>query len=122
MQMSEQAQAVTLQEKTKKAKQMESSGKTYSILGFTLFVFGIVLSTFYSKTPPWTTWIILPGAIFIMAFGLIEICLGATQYRKLSKQMKTLPLVTQTCSKCGKQIPQGDFEFCPFCGNSLKTS
>lgn len=121
MQMSEQAQVVSLQEKMKKAKRMESSGKTYSILGFILFAFGIVLSTFYSKMPPWTTWIILPGAIFIMAFGLIEICVGATQYSKLSKQIKTLPIVTSTCSRCGKQIPQGDFEFCPYCGNLLET-
>lgn len=26
------------------------------------------------------------------------------------------------CPKCGKDMPQGDFDFCPFCGNSLTNS
>ena len=24
------------------------------------------------------------------------------------------------CSQCGKELPKGNFMFCPFCGNSLK--
>ena len=45
-------------------------------------------------------------------------------YRK--EELRILGLINQItistpkCSNCGKEITQGNFEFCPFCGNSLK--
>ncbi|MBN1245115.1 zinc-ribbon domain-containing protein [Candidatus Bathyarchaeota archaeon] len=40
---------------------------------------------------------------------------------QLSKrQIEQLSNHISKCPNCGKQIPQGDFGFCPFCGTSLK--
>jgi rRNA maturation endonuclease Nob1 len=36
-------------------------------------------------------------------------------------RMKQLANGFHKCSVCGKSIPQGNFEFCPFCGKPLKT-
>ena len=38
---------------------------------------------------------------------------------KEGKKHNLIPTIT-ACPHCHKQITQGNFEFCPFCGNSLK--
>jgi len=41
------------------------------------------------------------------------------QLRK--RQIEQLSKSAGKCPDCGKEIPQGSFAFCPFCGTSLKT-
>jgi len=65
------------------------------------------------------------GIITAMVVGTVVVFSVDRHYR--SEEFKILGLIQQMtfqipkCPNCGKEIPQGDFEFCPFCGNSLKT-
>ncbi len=39
--------------------------------------------------------------------------------KKLIKKLADMTVKVSTCVKCGKQIPKGNFTFCPFCGSAL---
>jgi rRNA maturation endonuclease Nob1 len=39
---------------------------------------------------------------------------------KILELIQQLAMSIPKCTSCGKQIPQGNFDFCPFCGNPLK--
>jgi len=39
---------------------------------------------------------------------------------QIKLELLKLGASSKSCANCGKQLSQGNFEFCPFCGNSLK--
>ena len=45
---------------------------------------------------------------------------NAINNQLIKRQIKQLTNRGNKCPNCGKEIPQGDFGFCPFCGTSLK--
>ena len=53
----------------------------------------------------------------------VGICMSVpynSQYKKLKKELESINASFPKCPKCGKELPQRNFEFCPFCGNPLK--
>lgn len=39
---------------------------------------------------------------------------------KLARELLDTIVRIPPCPKCGKQIPQGNYAFCPFCGTALE--
>ena len=115
--MSEEAKLAYLQEKIKEAKRGERSGTILSVVGIFAVAIGFGLIPHIGAIAG--TFIGVGGLIAIIT-GVFEWFYCSRQYLKLMEQFKALANVMPTCSKCGKQIPQGTYAFCPFCGTSLK--
>ena len=58
--------------------------------------------------------IVIPGSVIGSYYG--------NKKNKLMKELERMAIDYPKCSKCGKEIPSGDYEFCPFCAASLKGS
>ena len=60
----------------------------------------------------------------IGAIGTVLFFVGEFVYEKekagLMNELNHLSIKIPICPKCGKQVPEGNFAFCPFCGASLK--
>ena len=113
---SEEAKIAYLQEKIKETKSRERGGDI-------IFGFGIVMVVIYflfdQLRPPSNILYLVIGIPFL-AWGIIQ---GTYFYLKrsdLMEQMRQMAFVNPKCPNCGKELPQGNFEFCPFCGKSLK--
>lgn len=110
--MSEQAQLFLLQRRLNEIKNY----KRYAlILGIT---FSIVLALIW----PFDFFI---GLFLAMFVGTAIVWGVEWHYRKeefrILQMIQKMAISIPKCPKCGKEIPQGNFDFCPFCGNSLKT-
>jgi hypothetical protein len=68
---------------------------------------------------PWLTWGILMWVICVY-WCLSSARQAKKQCNELLEQMKGFTFTKLKCSNCQKEIPIGNFEFCPFCGNPLK--
>ena len=115
--MSEEAKLVYLQEKLDEAKKRERSGWWAFIIGLIFAVFGYVFIDFQ---PTGGILLIICGVVLV-AVGIVESWyLGFYQKTKLMEQLEKMAIKTPICPKCGKEIPKGNFKFCPFCGASLE--
>jgi hypothetical protein len=115
--LSEQAKLTFLQEKIKDAKNRERSGHIFGLCGIILAVVGF---TFYSYG--WLGWSPLALGIIgviIAIFGIFENLFYSRERIRLMRELERMATKILTCSKCGKQIPQGNYTFCPFCGSPL---
>lgn len=115
--MSEQARLIYLQEKIKEAKGRERSGWIAFIIGVVFAVMGFGFSDFLGQGGT----LMGIGGILLAGIGAVESFYYTYQHSKLLEQLKKMATVTPTCPKCGKEIPQGNYAFCPFCGASLKS-
>jgi hypothetical protein len=114
--LSEQARLVYLQEKMRQAKREERFGTLIFVTGV-IFITIYTLLTQYSPSPS-GIWILVIGLVFA-ALGFAGIGYYSYQHMLLMKQLEKMTIKILTCPKCGKQIPQGNFTFCPFCGSPL---
>jgi hypothetical protein len=112
--MSEQARRVYLQEAIKETKRRKISGWIEFIIGTGLMGVGLFLID-----PPLSYWLLF-GGLFLAILGFYSINVNVRKESLLRKELSLMPKVTSKCLSCGKEIPQGNFDFCPFCGNSLK--
>jgi len=110
MSLSEQAELIYLQEKLKDARSYETIGAVMIFLGILVVGLGCFLSN-----------------SVLLIFGVVVISIGVAysgyygfQRFKLMEQLKKMSTLTSTCPKCGKEMPKGNFTFCPFCGSSLE--
>jgi hypothetical protein len=117
LRLSEQAKLTYLQEKIKEARSAQKGGWILFILGLADSVIGFGLSPVSGQVG------ILMGIVGIplAGMGLGVVFYYIYQYNRLLEQLKLIATVTPKCPKCGKELPQGDLTFCPFCGTSLKT-
>jgi hypothetical protein len=114
--MSEQARPAYLQKAIKEAKRRKMSGWIEFIVGTALIGAGLFL-----LDPPLSYWLLV-GGLVLAVFGFYSINVNVRKESLLMKEASSLPKVTPTrCPSCGKRIPQENFEFCPFCGKSLKS-
>ena len=65
------------------------------------------------------------GTVMILSLGLMVLGLfWSSMYSKQENailgEIQRMARVMPKCSSCGKQIPEGNFDFCPFCGKSLE--
>ena len=64
------------------------------------------------------------GLVLTMFFGTLGEYVVLDHYGKQETailwQIEQMAAVIQKCPSCGKDVPQGNFDFCPFCGNSLR--
>jgi len=111
--LSEQAKLIYLQERIKEAKREEKwgmiafvSGVAFAIIGFELGVRGTLIGIL---------------GILLAGIGSFWAIYFAYQYSKLLDQLKKMATTFPTCPKCGKEIPQENYAFCPFCGAPLKS-
>jgi MFS superfamily sulfate permease-like transporter len=109
--LSEQAQLFLLQ---RRLKEIKNHKRNSCILGGAFcviialvwpydFITGIVLAIFVAASIVWGVERLYRNEE-LKIFGLIN----------------QITIFTPKCSNCGKEIPQGNFDFCPFCSNSLK--
>jgi rRNA maturation endonuclease Nob1 len=59
------------------------------------------------------------GVIFFVLFSIVERVANGTK-KELMSELENMGTKVSTCPNCQKQLPKGNFEFCPFCGTSLK--
>lgn len=115
--MSNEAKLVYIQEKMRETKRRERTAYVGAILGMGLAVVGFVLSDprFLS-----TSGIVL-GVIGIIGAVIeaISYAVNMQRYDKLVDELGTMAKAIPTCPKCGKEIPKGNYTFCPFCGSPL---
>lgn len=107
--MSEEAKIAYLREKIAYARGQSRAGTALSFIGLFLAVIS------YGWLGDFNLTILGLGGVVVGA------CLGLyfdVQKARLLDQLKQMGS-TLKCPDCGKQIPQGNFAFCPFCGANL---
>jgi hypothetical protein len=118
--VSEQARAA-LQEKMKDANKNIYVSLTPFNLGVIFVGYGIAQLTLWHYSIEFSIVVLL--ITMGIACIIIGICMTIPyirQYNKLKKQLEKIATSFSNCPNCKKEIPKGNFEFCPFCGNSLK--
>ena len=69
--------------------------------------------------------LLIPGLsflVFVSAYGIYLLVRQTIQSNNLVKELEKINLVTPNspCSNCGKELPDKNYDFCPFCGKSFK--
>ena len=64
--------------------------------------------------------VLMTIAVGLMVVGLFTDSQYAKQEATIRWEIQQMATLIPKCSSCGKEVPQGNFEFCPFCGNQLK--
>ena len=120
--MSEQTKLIYLQERIREARESENIGGMLFIIGIVLAIIGFIEFELSGIIEDMGLGWILIGilGIILAGYGLPAIIYYDRQYRKLLDQLKKMATTFPTCPKCGKEIPQGNYAFCPFCGAPLK--
>jgi flagellar motor component MotA len=116
--MSEQAKIAYLQEKIKEARYSQALATIVGALGGIAAVFG--LFSYFQSIGGWNMLSMGIGGVIILVIGIIGIWIYEERLKKLQSELKNIGVRTTKCPSCGKQIPQSDFAFCPFCGTALE--
>jgi hypothetical protein len=118
---------VNLQEAIKKTNQRKLSGWVAFIIGMSLISIGL------SLIDPPLSYLLLLGGFVLAIFGFYSINVNVRKESILMKELSltpkgptrhtrpTRPTRPTRCPSCGKKIPQENFDYCPFCGKSLKS-
>jgi hypothetical protein len=114
--LSEEAKIAYIQERLKEVRRGERNGSIWGIFGAVLLGVGIGFSSILGQS----TWILEACGILLFLLGLVDVAYCGFQRIKLMNQMKTMSISIPKCPKCGKELPKGNFAFCPFCGSSLE--
>ncbi len=118
---SDQAKIAVLQEELRKAR---SYSRTLGILSFffvMLMIVGFVVTFFF---PEFGAQIGAPvlgilGAIFFPLGAIGEWRANKTKMN-LKKKLEENSIKVSACPNCNKEVLQGAFEICPFCGKPLR--
>jgi len=106
--MSEQARIAALQEK------IRNSRIAMRLAGFVGFLSAFLGATGFGLHNS-VVGVIGSG---IMILSIVAVVASSYTANKLFKELENVGI--QRCPKCGKQIPQGNFPFCPYCGATLE--
>lgn len=112
--MSEEAKLAYLQEQLKEVRRNERFAEIGFFIGIFVAMFGLIPNPFGRN---WTIYGII--GIFIAGGGLVSSIYMYRQHLFLMKQLGRLAIVNPKCPQCGKELPKGNYAFCPFCGKSL---
>jgi hypothetical protein len=114
--LSEAARIALVQEMMRNAKRNERSGLITCMLGIIVSVAGFSTTSLAGNS-------INLGVIgvVIAAVGFVVYLYYARLYSRFVGQLANIAFKSATpCPQCGKELPEGEFGFCPFCGSSLK--
>jgi len=114
--LSEEVKMVYFKEKLNDARRRERSGWIMFVVGVFVAAIGFAFIPFIGQT---SGILIGIGGVLLAIVGIIESFYFRLQHFKLMEQLEKMAIKT-TCPKCGKEIPKGNFMFCPFCGASLE--
>ncbi len=105
-----------LSERMREARSNSRSGIYLNIMGAAVISAGIVLSLFAGFN----------YAVFCALIGLMVTVIGfyfAVKYGRecssLKKEFEEIIIQIPKCGSCERELPQGDFWACPFCGKSI---
>jgi ribosomal protein S27AE len=99
-----------LQEKLKSVKRNERGADVVVILGVILAALGFAAGS--------TLWGVI--GIITAAAGVFYSVTFSSYYNRLMKELEKMATPNSKCPKCGKELPNGNYRFCPFCGASLE--
>jgi len=119
--MSEQAKVAFLQEQIKDARGHARNGFIICLVGAVVASSGFAS---YANGMFGGGFALLVLGIVGVAAAIVGLSLGTYNEIKRIRWMNALGKIAfpiPKCPKCGKEFPRGNLEFCPFCGNSLKT-
>ena len=111
--MSEQARLFILR------KKLNDTKKTRRNLTISIIVVAILLGV-VGNLVGIDFLVVMTLAVGLMIVGLFMDSQYAKQESIILWEIKQMDMVISKCPSCGKEIPQGNFDFCPFCGNSLR--
>ena len=115
--LSEDAKLAFLQEKIKQAKSNVRAGSSGIVSACVIIAAGIVASFWVGFI--YLIAMVLLGAFFFV-YGIYVAVHYSNQYDNLMKELEKMAIPTYTCPNCKKELPKGNFAFCPFCSASLK--
>ena len=115
--LSEEAKLAYLQEKIKDAKSNVRAASAVIALAGVIIALGIVFSFWFGFI--YLIAMVLLGTFFFV-YGIYGTVHSSNQYNNLMKEMEKMATPTYTCPNCKKELPKGNFAFCPFCSASLK--
>ena len=114
----------------KQIKQKEKAGKVgavFLVLGFLFVGIGITMMIWQNSLTDVSTVAyirsiaqIIFGVIFSVG-GVYIMTRFAGQRNNLMKELEKMTIQRPNCPNCGRELSEGNFEFCPFCGKPLKT-
>jgi hypothetical protein len=116
--LSEQAKLVYLQERIRDTKRRERGGLASFVIGVILAAVGFGLNDPRFLGLGGTLMGI--GGVILAVIGSIEWLYYMYQYNRYMEDLKKMTVTIPKCPKCGRELPQGNFAFCPFCGVSLE--
>jgi len=109
-----------LQEEGRETDKKTKFGNNLFILGWVVIAVGVfIVGLAELLTPKSITTSMFLGAIIIVG-GLLLSGLGIVVSRRYGRTNNS-DFSPQSCPSCKKLLPEGNFEFCPFCGHSLKS-
>ena len=116
-----QAKIAALQEELKKARSYARTLGILSIFFVMLMIVGFVITFFY---PEFGARIGAPilgilGAIFFPLGAIGEWRANETKMN-LVRKLEEMSIKFSACPNCNKEVLQGAFEVCPFCGKPLR--
>jgi hypothetical protein len=115
--LSEEAKLVQIRKRMREIKHNERIAYVSLFIGVIIAAVGFVFPSprFLGAAGIWMG---VLGVIFAIIEG-IGYAANSYLYSKLMHESKAIAKITSACPKCGKKIPKGKFESCPFCGSSL---
>lgn len=118
--MSEEAKIIVIKEEIRQAEKNYRAVRNWVMGGIACACVGIFLVVFPLRSPNG-----LFSSLAIILLSVVIIGYGVIKMRQFAKEKKVLVLkITQIdfsakCPHCKKQLPEGNFEFCPSCENKL---
>ena len=97
----------------------ERNNRIYSYMSITFSGVGVI-SYFYINLRLAGIGIVIVGIIGAF-YCLLKEQGARMEYERLVGELNRLGTMVPKCSKCGKQIPQGEVRFCPFCGTEVRS-
>jgi len=107
--LSEEARVAYLRERIDEAKRSE---RNWGIMATIVLIFAI--GSYFLEVG--LELVIVQVIVFVVA--VVMELLSTRNRIRLMEELRKMALV-EPCPKCGKQIPEGNFAFCPFCGANL---
>ncbi len=119
--MNEEAKVASLQEELRVARNYAKRLGVLSFCAATLMIVGFSITFFF---PEFAAGI---GAPILGILGAIVFPLGAIGEWKanktkatLTKKLEEMSIKISACPNCKREVLQGAFEVCPFCGKQLR--
>lgn len=115
--LSEAARIALLQEMMRDAKRNERGGLLTCLIAVVVSVAGFSTTSLAGNS-------VKLGVVglVIAAVGFAVYFYYAHLYSRLVGQLAKIAFKSAVqCPQCGKELPEGEFGFCPFCGSSLKS-